>query len=1314
MKKFRKVVSMLVAIALCLSTFGIEPAEAKSSKKSAAVTTQKQLNKQLSAKGSTSISFSNEKIGKVKVSKGKYKKKVSFTAPKATITNSGKFSQITVADASKFVEKASKNKLVINDKKLSLSIDKASKGDTVVFNKKKANVNVAVNGSVKNLSVNKQTNLKITGKPQAKVKVTVSGKNSKINANFTGKAVVTVNAKSSLTFGKKIKGATVTIKKAVDVNITNKSGKTISIVDANKNKITLKSGETLKVVKGKAETEKNPDNDNKQDDKQDNNQNDNQNNNQDDGQNNDDQTGKNTVEMIPADLDDGKDTDNDGLSDYEENLIGSDINKEDTDGDGLTDYQEAKQLYLNALEPDTDKNGVLDIDEDFDGDGISNGDEYKYGTDPVYPDTDEDGVSDYQEKFVLSTDPLKLDTDGDTAADGWETEHGFDPLVFNESFNISEDTGEVSEANPISASVELETSNADLSSLKLEPVGVVDDSFISPSVAGYLGEGYKFSIDGEFKKAKLTMRYDVVSLGTESDTFMPRIYDYNEKKRTFEELPDQTVENGLVWANVDHCSTYILLNKIEVDKAWSRYIRYDNKNSNDGTQVNKSLDIVFVIDYSQSMDENDPNGIRKEVAKEFVSKLDPTRDRGSVVKFAAYATTLVPMSNDMEMLKNSIDQIVNNDGNSCGSDEAGTNGSDGLNSALAELEGSTADLKYIIFMTDGEDTKTSYEYSDIISRAQQAGVAIYSVGMGSCDANLLTNIAESTNGTYFYATSADEVENSEDLSLFDVMADIEKGTVSFDLDSNNDGINDYYTKLLKEGKLRLSNGSNELMGIDLNYNEDNQDPDKQDRVMSDDYDGDGIKNGDEIEIIEDEITNRVYVVMKSHPYLPDGDGDGIDDIDEIKNGTDPIKYTLDKKYVDYLLNNSYYYCESQTREFYDDIIYKIAVQADSVIFGVWDKDEIYQKILVDFFTDYNSEEMLKYYEFMQTKEENYKLLSTASSLVNKFKDGFEDTKSYADSVKTVYELMKIVKGARDLDAIDSDYYNALSKIFVNLHNISEEATKIRFESNGMEYAANIIKDTSSMKDTFKKLDDISDTLNYVMAGVDCLMDVGDTIGRTAKLNANIEVFNANMEVLERIKRFSEDSHAKNAVLYIEAAMSNSVLTGLVASYVDIVEAGTKLAVNVALDAAAEAFLPVAILKACIDIIGLITDIDADVEQQYEILCYHELSSAYVDLLKNKYLLGQKADTNSYEVSRDQSLITSRYLMYLAQSRILGEYKYYDFMEYGALLGVLLNDTDSMKQTKNSVDSKMQQIKGWADSLNLPLSDKLVKLIEDFN
>jgi len=44
---------------------------------------------------------------------------------------------------------------------------------------------------------------------------------------------------------------------------------------------------------------------------------------------------------------------------------------------------------------------------DFDGDGIRNSDEIKYGTNPYSKDTDNDGLSDYQEIFVYHTDPLK-------------------------------------------------------------------------------------------------------------------------------------------------------------------------------------------------------------------------------------------------------------------------------------------------------------------------------------------------------------------------------------------------------------------------------------------------------------------------------------------------------------------------------------------------------------------------------------------------------------------------------------------------------------------------------------------------------------------------------------------------------------------------------------------------------------------------------------------------------------------------------------------------------------------------------------------
>jgi pullulanase/glycogen debranching enzyme len=44
---------------------------------------------------------------------------------------------------------------------------------------------------------------------------------------------------------------------------------------------------------------------------------------------------------------------------------------------------------------------------DWDGDGIKNADEDKYGTNPYSKDTDGDGVKDYDEIFVYNLDPNK-------------------------------------------------------------------------------------------------------------------------------------------------------------------------------------------------------------------------------------------------------------------------------------------------------------------------------------------------------------------------------------------------------------------------------------------------------------------------------------------------------------------------------------------------------------------------------------------------------------------------------------------------------------------------------------------------------------------------------------------------------------------------------------------------------------------------------------------------------------------------------------------------------------------------------------------
>lgn len=122
------------------------------------------------------------------------------------------------------------------------------------------------------------------------------------------------------------------------------------------------------------------------------------------------------------------DSDEDGLPDFVEKQIGTDINNEDTDSDGLTDYQEYYILGTDPLVYDSETEGVSDADADSDDDGLSNIKEFELGTKPFNPDTDNDGLTDGDEVNIYGTDPLKYDTDDDGISDGDEVALGTDPL----------------------------------------------------------------------------------------------------------------------------------------------------------------------------------------------------------------------------------------------------------------------------------------------------------------------------------------------------------------------------------------------------------------------------------------------------------------------------------------------------------------------------------------------------------------------------------------------------------------------------------------------------------------------------------------------------------------------------------------------------------------------------------------------------------------------------------------------------------------------------------------------------------------------
>ncbi len=103
----------------------------------------------------------------------------------------------------------------------------------------------------------------------------------------------------------------------------------------------------------------------------------------------------------------------------------------DTDGDGMGDFYETS-VGLDPADNGTGNSAKQGANGDFDGDGISNIDEYKNSTNPTLADTDGDGYSDAVETdtgtFVSTsdtgTDPRLADTDKDGLKDGVETKTG--------------------------------------------------------------------------------------------------------------------------------------------------------------------------------------------------------------------------------------------------------------------------------------------------------------------------------------------------------------------------------------------------------------------------------------------------------------------------------------------------------------------------------------------------------------------------------------------------------------------------------------------------------------------------------------------------------------------------------------------------------------------------------------------------------------------------------------------------------------------------------------------------------------------------
>ena len=571
------------------------------------------------------------------------------------------------------------------------------------------------------------------------------------------------------------------------------------------------------------------------------------------------------------------DTDDDGLPNLIEKEIGSDPYNPDTDGDNLPDGYEALTLGTDPTKPDTDENGVSDYDEDFDNDGLSNGQEYELGTEPYNDDTDGDGLKDGEEINIYGTDPLKVDTDEDGLEDGDEIYFETDPLNPDSDGNGISD-GDEKRSQTFIHKVENEDCAVTEVHVTMEGTGnlqktttvesIMNKDILCSDVVGLVGEPFSIETTSQFDTATLTYVIDKSKLGdTEFDNLLFLWYD--EENDNFVELDTVLDEkNSTVSVETTHFSKYMLVDQVEWFKAWKNASLYFE-------DTYEPLATVICYDCSGSMSSNDrtfnynifnddgtiaysyPTCYRKLAIDSFIDSMMLT-DKTALVSFESSAKLVSGFSSDNDVLKSLVKPY----------NGGGTNARAALDIAINQLE--TVEhwySRHVILLSDGDVNVTANQ----ILQAKTAGIKIHTIGLGSGANNQkLQNCARDTGGQFFAAKTAEELDA--------IYRDLSKDN-HFDLeglpDEDDDGLPDEF----EVSGLVISNA--QVIYTDP----ENPDCDDDDLLDGQEISIDGAKSKTvKIGSADGGYITYSTVVFKysSDPNNGDTDGDGILDVNDSK------------------------------------------------------------------------------------------------------------------------------------------------------------------------------------------------------------------------------------------------------------------------------------------------------------------------------------------------------------------------------------------------------------------------------------------------
>ena len=208
-RKNMMIASGVLAAALVISSVpanyaraGVKNAKVTTVKKKAAtkkkttvvVKTASELNKALKNSANTEISLKTNKKVKLNL-KGNHKKvKLVIDAPKAEVTNKGRFKIIEIG-SKKWVEKANGNGLVVKSDESSIEVSKNAKVAFIRFLKSGAKADVSIKGEVTNLVVEKKAELSLSGKTGL-VPVTVNAEGTKVTSSVQVELIANKNTET--------------------------------------------------------------------------------------------------------------------------------------------------------------------------------------------------------------------------------------------------------------------------------------------------------------------------------------------------------------------------------------------------------------------------------------------------------------------------------------------------------------------------------------------------------------------------------------------------------------------------------------------------------------------------------------------------------------------------------------------------------------------------------------------------------------------------------------------------------------------------------------------------------------------------------------------------------------------------------------------------------------------------------------------------------------------------------------------------------------------------------------------------------------